>query len=688
MRWWEIVAGVADQPLVAVGRLPDRTLKVGETAVVEVAGAFSDPDDTLTYAASSSDAAVATASVSGSRVTLTPVAAGRATITVTATAGGGTGTSVMQRIEVRVWTGTSIDYDEDYDGLIEIMTLAQLDAVRYDLDGNGLPDSGAAVYAAAFPHAGTGMGCLTGCGCTGYELGTDLDFDTNGNGKADGDDAYWSYGAGWDPLGEDDAGFSAIFEGNEHIVRHPYSERAAAGLFRKISAGAVIRRVGLIDVDLTGVWNREEATVGGLVASQAGGVIHASYVTGHVTGTERVGGLVGESSAGAITASYAAARVTGNTYVGGLVGINGGEIAASYATGRVAGNSGVLHYFMGGLVGSNLGGIRASYATGHVEGVDWDDYVGGLAGINGGEITASYATGHVTGGTRDGRGGGLVGRNQGSVVASYWDAGTTGHTGRTTAELQAPTGYSGIYAAWNVDLDDDSVLDDPWDFGTETQYPALAVDVDGDGQATWQEFGYQLREGPALTTAGYIGDVLLIWTAVDGSHWNPPPAVTYTVTRTAADDVWDSVQTVIAEESGAGILSHAPPFSLTFGCIQYQVSATVLGGPATHSALLAPDIGNRAPEAETFALARTLRIGGCGVLGRCDRVFGSRLRRAQLRVVVVGAVCSDGDGVGLGADGYALDRGCDDRDGNGDGRRRLVGNGDAIVRGDGRGRDG
>ena len=332
----EIVAGVADQPLVAVGRLPDRTLKVGETAVVEVAGAFSDPDDTLTYAASSSDAAVATASVSGSRVTLTPVAAGRATITVTATAGGGTGTSVTQRFEVRVWTGTSIDYDEDDDGLIEIMTLAQLDAVRYDLDGNGVPDSGAAVYAAAFPHAGTGMGCLTGGGCTGYQLGTDLDFDTNGNGKADGDDAYWSYGAGWDPLGEDDAGFSAIFEGNEHIVRHLHSERAAAGMFRKISAGAVIRRVGLIDVDLTCVWNREEATVGGLVASQAGGVIHASYVTGHVTGTERVGGLVGESSAGAITASYAAARVTGNTYVGGLVGINGGEVRLRPAMRRAA----------------------------------------------------------------------------------------------------------------------------------------------------------------------------------------------------------------------------------------------------------------------------------------------------------------------------------------------------------------
>ena len=32
------------------------------------------------------------------------------------------------------------DYDTDDDGLIEISTLEQLDAVRYDLDGDGVPD--------------------------------------------------------------------------------------------------------------------------------------------------------------------------------------------------------------------------------------------------------------------------------------------------------------------------------------------------------------------------------------------------------------------------------------------------------------------------------------------------------------------------------------------------------------------
>ena len=33
--------------------------------------------------------------------------------------------------------------------------------------------------------------------------------------------------------------------------------------------------------------------------------------------------------------------------------------------------------------------------------------------------------------------------------------------------------------------------DDYWDFGTSGQYPVLIVDFDGNGSATWQEFGTQ-----------------------------------------------------------------------------------------------------------------------------------------------------------------------------------------------------
>ena len=87
---------------VAVGTLPDLTLRAGgRAAVVDVAGAFRDPEgDPLTYRVASSAPAVATAVVAGSQAAVTPVSEGRATVTVTATDTGGL--SAMQQFAVAV----------------------------------------------------------------------------------------------------------------------------------------------------------------------------------------------------------------------------------------------------------------------------------------------------------------------------------------------------------------------------------------------------------------------------------------------------------------------------------------------------------------------------------------------------------------------------------------------------------
>ena len=74
-----------------------------------------------------------------------------------------------------------------------------------------------------------------------------------------------------------------------------------------------------------------------------------------------------------------------------------------------------------------------------------------------------------------------------TITASYFDSDTVGTraalstngTGYTTLELQAPTNYTGIYSAWNIDVDsgffqgvDDGTMpsdlgaDNPWDFST------------------------------------------------------------------------------------------------------------------------------------------------------------------------------------------------------------------------------
>ena len=228
---------------------------------------------------------------------------------------------------------------------------------------------------------------------------------------------------------------------------------------------------------------------GGLVGVNAG-AITGSYAAGNVSGRgcpgecfADVGGLVGENELkGKIIASYATGGVSGEgDNFGGLAGVNSGVIAASYATGSVSG-SGFAN--VGGLVGDNLytGLITAAYAEGSVSGSA--DRYGGLIGSNQGTVTVCFSTGEVPR-----SGGGLIDSNgnHGAVANCYWDTETSeqsdsaGGDGKTTAELQSPTGYTDAYADWNLDLDGDGSRDDPWRFGSATEYPVLnlgTLDID------------------------------------------------------------------------------------------------------------------------------------------------------------------------------------------------------------------
>ena len=548
-----------NSPPLSIETLSDRWLHAGDTAGVEVGEAFEDPEgDTLTYTVTSSATSVVTVSVSGSRVTFTPVAAGTATITVTATDTDGSMAGGTQTLTVTVLPSSATDYDTDDDGLIEITTLARLDVVRHDLDGDGAPTAdGAAAYAAAFATVGDRQACGGLVGCVGYELDADLDFDTNSNGSADAGDTYWNNGAGWKPI---DAGFWAVFEGNGHTIAHLFIDRdteGEVGLFG-FTGSSVIRHVGLIDVEVSGSRN-----VGGLAGLTNGSII-GSYVTGTVTGTgDSVGGLVGANWGDPVITSYAAVEVTGEENVGGLIGENNTTLSASYATGRVTGEENV-----GGLVGSNGSTIAASYATGTVRG---DRRVGGLVGRN----------------TR-------LGSSTGTVTASYWDTTTSQRTtsaggqGRTTAQLQAPMDYTGLYANWNVDLDNDNTNDDPWDFGMDDEYPVLAVNFDGSGDTTWEEFGYQLRDGITLTATSGLTGVALSWTAVQTDHWDPEPDVTYTVIR----DDGTTVEVIDEAVSGTTTTDAAVPT----GMPSYQVAAVVDGGEGTRSGAVTVTAPNHPPE--------------------------------------------------------------------------------------------
>ena len=446
------------------------------------------------------------------------------------------------------------DYDDDNDGLIEITTLAQLNAIRWDLNGDGQVASGDQTnYDAAFPNAEDNMGCSESIAtissnntgnpaCTGYELGADLDFDTGTAGDRT-DDTYYNSGQGWLPIGATAgsttaSAYTGDFDGgtaykisNLQVNRSSTTTVAHGGLFAELGSGASVKNLRLEGVSVV-VATDTSATTGadvyaGGIAGKSAGSITGSYVVGTVKATQSdipsnttegdafAGGLVGHST-GAVLSSYARATVTAeqlsdtdNTeaQAGGLVGYQdtGGSVSAAYTRGSAtavikAANGGQGH--AGGLVGYlKAGDVTSSYsaASAKVEVPSGSSpatltmNAGGLVGTqDGGGITASYATGAPslvkrTAASPTENLGGITGRYaSGTTTNSYWDSTTSGitatgqGTAKTTSELQTPTAYgtgSSIYANWNQNLDGQSGNDDPWNFGTASQYPVLKYNL-------------------------------------------------------------------------------------------------------------------------------------------------------------------------------------------------------------------
>ena len=299
-----VAADRNDAPTVETA-LDDRTFALGANAVtLDLADTFDDPDNnTLTYSALSSNPDRAALSRTGSMLTLTPGAPGTATVTVRAT--DPDGLSAVDSFSVSVTLGTR-DYDRDDDDLIEVSNLAQLDAIRYDSNGNGIVDdpSDWPSYFAAFTQATLRMGCSSVC--IGYELTADLDFDTDSSGGANDADTYWNGGEGWEPIGDDP--YQALFEGNGHTIANLFIDRDTendVGLFSEVGEFGLIRNLGLEAVDVTG-----KDYVGGLVGDGEEGRVGRSHVTGSVSGEDVVGGLAG--SLGRVWSSYRRRPGVGN----------------------------------------------------------------------------------------------------------------------------------------------------------------------------------------------------------------------------------------------------------------------------------------------------------------------------------------------------------------------------------------
>ena len=130
-----------------------------------------------------------------------------------------------------LFTVTVVDSpaDDDGDGLIDIDSPAELHNIRYNLAGTS--------YIGGALSLTNSLGCPD-TGCFGYELTGDLDFDFDGDGSTwsvddagnyslDAGDSRAPYfvvdadgAGGWQPIGDENNPFAAVFDGNGHRIRN------------------------------------------------------------------------------------------------------------------------------------------------------------------------------------------------------------------------------------------------------------------------------------------------------------------------------------------------------------------------------------------------------------------------------------------------------------------------------------
>lgn len=293
-----------------------------------------------------------------------------------------------------------VDIDSDSDGLIDIDSLEGLNAIRYNLTGSGFQES----QDSFADNSGCPLSIVEGVYkryCLGYELITDLDFDTNQDEKITSNDLYWIDGLGWKPIGSSENQFSAIFDGNGHEIKNLQISRweeRCVGLFNSIDsaviknlnisggltrihgydqvgaiAGCAATRNHLLNIsvkaDVRSTYSHTQALdshpngTGGLIG-YAGNFnrIEYSRFSGYVRGIYDVGGLVGQMNGdNSISRSFALGPIRGGGRVGGLVGViwdENVEISSSFYSGYIHGN-----YEIGGLVGKYLGFDRSLHVN-------------------------------------------------------------------------------------------------------------------------------------------------------------------------------------------------------------------------------------------------------------------------------------------------------------------------------------
>ncbi len=491
------------------------------------------------------------------------------------------------------------DYDSDNDGLIEVCNLEQLDAIRHDLDGDGVADveprpEGApsdftwagkdvyygetrgehpydwklmylrgdytdaervTLYVAAFPNANANMGCYddaqTPQACRGYELAANLDFDENGNGARD--DTYNS-GVGWRPI----MGKAYIGYGDLHWHTRFFSGPGRASsdiafnrakMFRAVFEGNG-RTISNLYV------NRPETYGIGLFGHVGPGaqLRNVGLISPYIRGYKAVGPLAGYVEKGSVSGSYTRnVDAAGKSNVGGLLGglwRRDAKVRESYATGLVYGS----HSGTGGLIGllngwaqgrwsKDRNSVGYTFASVHVVCAMYCRVAGGLGGfVPSPSIHASYSTGAVE--RVDGGGGGWLGGIAGEYQSAGWGEKITNSytTGRISGDLSDTVG---AVIAWCTNKPPKNVRWNTY-WNTETTLATVSPcslddsvierKTTADLTAPTSATGIYQHWGPVQ-----VGDATIpVWDFGTSSQY---PILAYCAPKPEADLSWDNTRT-------------------------------------------------------------------------------------------------------------------------------------------------
>ncbi len=237
--------------------------------------------------------------------------------------------------------------------------------------------------------------------------------------------------------------FAGVLDGDGHTIWNlTVGGIRCAGLIGQMEAGAEVKNLRLVGVNVSG----SDGYSGGLV------------------------GLVGTGAGGGITNCSSVGTVRGFTYIGGLVGYGCARITRCFSGGMVYGSA----WSVGGLVGYSCGHTQQCYSTAAVTGAAW---VGGLVGESDSTVIECYSTGRVNGGSS---GGGLIGKDYpySQTTRCFWDMETSGQsssaggTKKTTAQMQTASTF--LNAGWDFAGETANGTEDVWSIDEGKDYPHLS----------------------------------------------------------------------------------------------------------------------------------------------------------------------------------------------------------------------